>query len=108
MILRLLRGHAARLTVALVASCGAYRRKVASFALKPIIRVTLKPRLRQRLARRFVLANAVVSIRQRLYSEERLKFPMKRVGKRGEGRFERVSWDQALDEIAARLKRPYQ
>lgn len=45
------------------------------------------------------------SIRQRLYSEERLKFPMKRVGKRGEGRFERISWDQALDEIAARLKK---
>ena len=44
------------------------------------------------------------SIRQRLYSEERLKFPMKRVGRRGEGRFERISWEQALDEIAARLK----
>ncbi len=44
------------------------------------------------------------AIRQRLYSEERLKFPMKRVGRRGEGRFERISWDQALDEISARLK----
>ena len=44
------------------------------------------------------------SIRQRLYSPERLKFPMKRVGKRGEGKFERISWDQALDEISARLK----
>ena len=45
------------------------------------------------------------SIRQRLYSEERLKFPMKRVGRRGEGKFERISWEQALDEIAARLKK---
>ena len=44
------------------------------------------------------------SMRQRLYSPERLKFPMKRVGKRGEGKFERITWDQALDEISARLK----
>ena len=44
------------------------------------------------------------SIRQRLYSPDRLKFPMKHVGKRGEGKFERISWDQALDEIADRLK----
>lgn len=44
------------------------------------------------------------SIRQRLYAPERLKYPMKRVGRRGEGKFEKISWDQALDEIAARLK----
>ena len=44
------------------------------------------------------------SMRQRLYAPERLKYPMKRVGRRGEGKFERISWDQALDEIAARLK----
>ena len=29
---------------------------------------------------------------------------MKRVGERGEGKFERISWDQALDEIADKLK----
>lgn len=34
----------------------------------------------------------------------RLKKPMKRVGERGEGRFQEISWDQALDEIAAKLK----
>lgn len=44
------------------------------------------------------------SMRQRIYAPERLKFPMKRVGRRGEGRFERISWEQALDEIASRLK----
>ena len=44
------------------------------------------------------------SIRQRLYSAERLKYPMKRVGKRGEGKFERISWDEALDTVAKALK----
>jgi thiosulfate reductase/polysulfide reductase chain A len=34
----------------------------------------------------------------------RLNYPMKRVGERASGRWERISWDQALDEIAARLK----
>ncbi len=44
------------------------------------------------------------SIRQRIYNPDRLKYPMKRVGKRGEGRFERISWEEALDTIAASLK----
>ncbi|MCB2078603.1 MAG: molybdopterin-dependent oxidoreductase, partial [Novosphingobium sp.] len=34
---------------------------------------------------------------------ERLNYPLKRVGKRGEGKWERISWDQALDEIAEKL-----
>lgn len=44
------------------------------------------------------------SYRTRLYDPNRLKYPMKRVGKRGEGRFERISWDEALDTVAAHLK----
>ncbi|MCG6862355.1 MAG: molybdopterin-dependent oxidoreductase [Chromatiaceae bacterium] len=40
---------------------------------------------------------------QRLYSAERLLYPMMRVGERGEGRFKRVSWDEALNLIARKM-----
>jgi len=39
----------------------------------------------------------------RVYSPERILHPLRRVGRKGEGRFERISWDEALDEIAARF-----
>ncbi|MDL2267519.1 molybdopterin-dependent oxidoreductase [Desulfovibrio sp. OttesenSCG-928-G15] len=43
------------------------------------------------------------SMRQRVYAKERLLYPMRRVGKRGEGAFERISWDEAINEVCARL-----
>ena len=45
------------------------------------------------------------SFRQRVYNPDRLKYPMKRVGERGEGRFERISWEEAFDTVADNLKR---
>ncbi|MEM7383727.1 MAG: molybdopterin-dependent oxidoreductase, partial [Verrucomicrobiota bacterium] len=38
------------------------------------------------------------------YYPERLLYPLRRVGKRGEGKWKRISWDEALDEIAAKMK----
>ncbi len=36
---------------------------------------------------------------------DRILYPLKRVGKRGEGKWARVGWDDALDDIAARIRR---
>ena len=44
------------------------------------------------------------SMRRWLNSPDRLLYPMKRVGKRGEGKFEQISWDEAIDTIAEKLK----
>lgn len=41
---------------------------------------------------------------QWLYSPQRLKYPLRRTGKKGEGKFERISWNEALDTIAQKLK----
>ena len=40
---------------------------------------------------------------QWVYSPQRLRYPLKRVGEKGEGKFERVTWDEALDIIASKL-----
>jgi len=39
----------------------------------------------------------------RVYAPDRLKYPMKRIGERGEGKFARVSWDEALGEVAEQI-----
>jgi anaerobic selenocysteine-containing dehydrogenase len=40
----------------------------------------------------------------RVYSPDRILHPLRRVGRKGEGRFARISWDEALDEIADRFR----
>jgi anaerobic selenocysteine-containing dehydrogenase len=40
---------------------------------------------------------------ERVYSPERILHPMRRIGAKGEGRFERVTWDEAFDTIASRF-----
>jgi anaerobic selenocysteine-containing dehydrogenase len=42
---------------------------------------------------------------EREYSPERLLYPMRRVGRKGEAKFVRISWDEALDWIAENLHR---
>ena len=50
------------------------------------------------------LCTKVAHYLERTYSPDRLLHPMRRVGPKGSGEFRRISWDEALDEIAARLK----
>lgn len=51
---------------------------------------------------RAICSRGLASLRL-LYSPERIKYPLKRVGARGEGKWKRISWDEALDEIAGKL-----
>jgi anaerobic selenocysteine-containing dehydrogenase len=50
------------------------------------------------------LCTKVAYYLERTYAPERLLHPLRRTGPKGSGRFERISWAEALDEIAARLK----
>jgi anaerobic selenocysteine-containing dehydrogenase len=52
-----------------------------------------------------VLCTKVARYTERTYHPDRLLYPQKRVGNKGEGKFVRISWDEAIDAIATNLKR---
>lgn len=41
---------------------------------------------------------------ERVYSQDRVLYPMRRTGPKGSGQFERITWEEALTEISSRLK----
>jgi molybdopterin guanine dinucleotide-containing S/N-oxide reductase-like protein len=65
--------------------------------------------------KKFALAPYVHAERRRLYSDERIKYPMKRVDfdpngarnpqNRGKSAYERISWDEALDIVSSEIRR---
>lgn len=44
------------------------------------------------------------NLQQYVYSKQRLKHPLRRIGKKGSGEFERITWSEALSEIAGEIK----
>ncbi|NMD68763.1 molybdopterin oxidoreductase family protein [Bacillus sp. DNRA2] len=51
------------------------------------------------------ICNKVRNMPSRLYDENRLKYPLKRVGAKGENHFERISWDEAIETITSHWKK---
>lgn len=51
------------------------------------------------------LCTKVNNYEQRTHSPDRIATCLRRIGAKGEGRFEEISWDEALDEIASRFRK---
>ena len=51
-----------------------------------------------------VLCTKVSRYVERTYHPDRVLYPMRRVGRKGEGKFERITWSEAIDEIATRFQ----
>ena len=54
---------------------------------------------------RFDLAKGSFAFSERMYDPSRIRYPLKRVGERGSGKWKRISWDEANAEVAHRLKK---
>ncbi|RZT21638.1 molybdopterin-containing oxidoreductase family protein [Fictibacillus sp. BK138] len=50
------------------------------------------------------ICNKVRNMTERIYDKKRLKYPMKRIGAKGEGEFVRISWEEAIHTITTRWK----
>src|ERR1700733_1354007 len=50
------------------------------------------------------LCTKVTRYLERVYSPDRLLYPMRRTGPKGQGRFQRISWDEAISEICERFR----
>ncbi|WP_374723348.1 molybdopterin-containing oxidoreductase family protein [Calidifontibacillus erzurumensis] len=51
------------------------------------------------------ICNKVRNIAHRLYDKNRLQYPLKRLGAKGEGKFVRISWDEAIETITTHWKK---
>lgn len=67
-----------------------------------LVKVTGNPE--HPVARGFICHDRLDHAVEWLYHKDQLLYPLKRAGERGEGKWKRISWDQALDEIADKLK----
>jgi anaerobic selenocysteine-containing dehydrogenase len=50
------------------------------------------------------ICNKVRNMTERIYDPKRLKYPLKRTGAKGEGKFERISWEEAIETITSKWK----
>ncbi|MCM3786102.1 molybdopterin oxidoreductase family protein [Neobacillus mesonae] len=50
------------------------------------------------------ICNKVRNMTERVYHDERVLYPLRRTGAKGEGRFERITWEEAVQEITGRYK----
>jgi anaerobic selenocysteine-containing dehydrogenase len=65
--------------------------------------VKVRPNPEQKITRGAMCIKATAAIEHH-YHPDRLNYPLKRMGERGEGKWERINWEQTLNEIADKLK----
>ncbi|MBD0379976.1 molybdopterin oxidoreductase family protein [Paenibacillus sedimenti] len=51
------------------------------------------------------ICNKVRNMTARIYDPKRLQYPLKRIGRKGENKFERITWDEAIDTITSKWKK---